>query len=57
MNLMMFLYLAVLAFLLSPGVLLRLPPGGSPVSVALTHALVISLVWGLTSPLVFRAIR
>ena len=57
MNLMMFLYLAVLAFVLSPGVLLRLPPGGSPVSVALTHALVISLVWGLTSPLVFRAVR
>ena len=57
MNLMMFLYLAVLAFLLSPGVLLRLPPGGSLMAVALTHALVISLVWGLTSSMVFRSFR
>ena len=57
MNLMMFLYLAVLAFVLSPGVLLRLPPGGSPMVVALTHALVISLVWGLTSSLVYRSTR
>ena len=57
MNLMMFLYLAVLAFALSPGVLLRLPPGGSPTAVAFTHALVISLVWGLTSSMVFRSFR
>ena len=50
----MFLYLAILAFILSPGVLVRLPPGGSPMVVALTHALVISLVWGLTHRLVYR---
>lgn len=53
----MFLYLVVLAFVLSPGVLLRLPPGGSPMTVALTHALVISLVWCFTSSMVFRSFR
>ena len=51
----MFLYLAFLAFLLSPGVLIRLPPGGSLTTVAITHALVISLVWGLTSRLIYRS--
>jgi hypothetical protein len=54
MNLMMFLYLAVLAFLLTPGVLLRLPPGGSPTTVAVTHALVLSLVYGLTSKMIYQ---
>ncbi len=51
MNIVLFVYLAVLAFVLTPGVLLRLPPGGSPTTVALTHALVLSLVWGLTHSL------
>jgi hypothetical protein len=55
MNLVMFLYLAVLAFALSPGVLLRLPPGGSLTTVAITHALVISLVYGLTSTFIYRS--
>jgi hypothetical protein len=48
----MFLYLAILAFLLSPGVLIRLPPGGSTMIVAFTHALVLSLVWFLTYKMV-----
>ena len=51
----MFLYLAILAFVLSPGVLLRLPPGGSLTTVAITHALVISLVYGLTNRFIFRS--
>lgn len=50
----MFLYLALLSFLLTPGVLLRLPPGGSSKVVAVTHALVLSLVYGLTSKAVFK---
>jgi hypothetical protein len=56
MNVVMFLYLAILAFLLSPGVLVRLPPRGRPVVVAATHALVLSLVWGLTHKLVWKSI-
>jgi hypothetical protein len=57
MNFAMFIYLAVLAFLLSPGVLLSLPPGASERTVALTHALVLSLVYGFTSAMVFKAIK
>jgi hypothetical protein len=44
----MSLYAAVLFFVLTPGVLLSLPPGGSRVTVALTHAVVFGLVWTLT---------
>jgi hypothetical protein len=54
MNLVMFLYLAVLAFLLTPGILLRLPPGGSPTVVAATHALVLSLVYGLSHKFIYK---
>ena len=52
----MFLYLVVLFFVLTPGVLLRLPPGGSAMTVALTHAVVFALVWSFTHRLVGRAV-
>ncbi len=48
------LYVAVLFFLLSPGVLVSLPPGGSRMTVLLTHALVAGLVWHLTHRTVGR---
>jgi hypothetical protein len=35
---------ALLFFLLTPGILLSLPPGGSPYVVAATHAIVFALV-------------
>ncbi len=57
MNILMFVYLAILAFVLSPGVLLRLPPGAGPTTVAATHALVLSLVYGLTHVMVFRSVK
>jgi hypothetical protein len=57
MNVMMFVFLAVLAFVLSPGVLVRLPPGASPTVVAATHAVVLSLVWALTHKMLFNAIK
>ena len=41
----MTLILAALFFVLTPGVLLSLPPGGSKMTVALTHAAVFALVW------------
>ena len=44
----MALYVAVLFFLLSPGVLVTLPPHGTRMTVLLTHALVAGLVWHLT---------
>jgi hypothetical protein len=50
----MSLYAAVLFFVLTPGVLLSLPPGGSRTTVALTHAVVFGLVWALTHKAVYR---
>jgi hypothetical protein len=47
-------YAAVLFFVLTPGVLLSLPPGGSRTTVALTHAVVFGLVWALTHKMVAR---
>jgi len=44
----MFLYTFVLFFLLTPGILVSLPPKASSVVVALTHALVFTLLMSLT---------
>ena len=52
----MTLYSVVLFFVLTPGVLLRLPPGGSAMTVALTHAVVFGLVWSFTHKLVWKAV-
>lgn len=52
----MSLYAAVLFFLLTPGVLLSLPPGGSRTTVALTHAVVFGVVWALTHKMVWRMV-
>jgi hypothetical protein len=41
------LVLAALFFVLTPGVLVSLPPGGSPLAVAATHAVVFVLVYVL----------
>ena len=49
MNLIMFIVSAVLFFILTPGIILSLPPGGSKTVVALTHAIVFGLVWTLAS--------
>lgn len=53
---MMALYAAVLFYALTPGVLLSLPPGGSQMTVALTHAAVFGLVFALSSKYVLRAV-
>ena len=39
-----FLFLVALVYFLIPGVLVRLPPGGSTMTVNLTHAVVFALV-------------
>jgi hypothetical protein len=38
------LFTATLFYLLTPGVLVRLPPGGSTLTVNLTHAVVFAVV-------------
>jgi hypothetical protein len=50
----MSLYAAVLFFVLTPGVLVSLPPGGSRLTVALTHAVVFGVVWALTHKVVYK---
>ena len=47
MNLVMFIVSAVLFFLLTPGIVLSLPPGGSKMMVAMTHAVVFGIVFTL----------
>jgi len=51
----MFVYAFLLFFVLTPGILLSLPPKSGKMTVALTHALVFALVWTLTHKLVWQA--
>jgi hypothetical protein len=54
MHVLMNLYVAVLFFALTPGVLLSLPKGGSKLTVAAVHAAVFALVLHLTYNVVKR---
>lgn len=47
MQLLMTLFVAALFYVLTPGILLTLPKGGSKAMVAATHALVFAVVFGL----------
>ena len=53
----MSLDVAILFFLLSPGVLLRLPAGGSLVTAALVHAVVFGVVYLFTHKLVWNQVK
>ena len=55
MNWVVSIYTALLFFILTPGVLLRLPPKGSIYVVALVHALVFAIVYHFTHKLVWKA--
>jgi hypothetical protein len=46
---------ALLFFVLTPGILLRLPPGGSQMVVAATHALVFAVVHVAMHKYVFKS--
>ena len=50
----MLLFIFILFFILTPGVILRLPPNGSTVTVALVHALVFTLVLHFTHKMVWK---
>jgi hypothetical protein len=54
MNVVMFVYAFVLFFILTPGILLSLPPRGSKMMVAATHALVFSLIFVLTHKMLMK---
>jgi len=51
----MFIYAFLLFFVLTPGILLSLPPKSGKVTVAITHALVFALIWSLTHKMVWHA--
>jgi hypothetical protein len=48
------LLLAALFVVLTPGVVLRLPPGGSQLVAAVTHSIVFVLAWKLLSKTLLR---
>jgi len=54
MNLAVAIYSAILFFVLSPGVLLRLPSNGSKLTVAGVHALVFAVILYFTAGYVWR---
>jgi hypothetical protein len=54
MNLTVAIYSAILFFVLSPGVLLRLPSNGSKMTVAGVHAIVFAAVLYFTAGFVWR---
>jgi hypothetical protein len=54
MNVWMSVFMAVLFVVLTPGVLLRLPPGGSKLVVAVTHAVVFALVYHVSHKAVWN---
>lgn len=53
-NWIMFVYIAVLFFLLTPNILLSLPPKGSKYVVAFVHALVFASVLCFTKDFVWN---
>ena len=54
MNWTVTVYSAILFFVLTPGVLVSLPPRGSKLVVAGVHALVFALIYHFTHKLVWR---
>jgi hypothetical protein len=54
MNLIITIYIAVLFFVLTPGVLVSLPPKSSKLVVAGFHAVVFALIWHFTHKIVWR---
>jgi uncharacterized membrane protein YdbT with pleckstrin-like domain len=54
MNIVVALYSALLFFILSPGVLLRIPSNGSKFTVAFVHALVFGVALYFTQKIVWQ---
>jgi hypothetical protein len=54
MNIIMLIYVFLLFYVLTPGVLLSLPPKAGKMVTAATHAAVFALVWTFTHKMVWR---
>lgn len=50
----MFFYTALLFFLLTPGILLTLPPKGKKITVAVVHAVVFGLIFCFSHKIVMK---
>lgn len=50
-------YSIILFFILTPGILFRIPLGGSKITVALTHAVIYGLMWHLTSHFAWKIMQ
>ena len=55
-NIVIPVYATILFFILSPGVLLTLPPGGSTMIVALVHSLVFFILFFFTHRFVYQLV-
>jgi hypothetical protein len=56
MNILMTLYVVILFFLLSPGVLVSIPPSSGKVTKAFVHAIVFGIVWHFTNKMVWNMV-
>jgi hypothetical protein len=54
MHWLMFLYAALLFFVLTPGILLTLPPKGKKMTVAAVHAVVFALIFTITHKIIMK---
>jgi len=54
MNVLFLAYIVLLFFVLSPGILLSLPPNSSKTVVAFTHALVFGAIYWITHKFVWK---
>ena len=54
MSILVIIFSALLFFVLSPGVLVRLPPNGSKLVVAAVHSVVFAVVFALTYKFVWK---
>jgi hypothetical protein len=54
MDMMMLLYSAILFFVLTPGILVTIPPGGKPFMVAGVHAVVFGLIMSFAHPFLMK---
>jgi hypothetical protein len=50
----MFFYTALLFFLLTPGILLTLPPKGKKITVAVVHAVVFGLIFCFSYKMIMK---
>jgi len=54
MSVIVSVYAAILFFILTPAILLRLPPNGNKYTVAAVHALVFGIIFYFTHKIVWR---